>query len=348
MFKASPLISNTGISPFSSQLLAIGVGVAMAIASATAAAQDAYPDKPIRLIVPYPPGGATDVIGRVMAQKLSTALGQTVVVDNRAGATGNLGAAIVAKEKPDGYTLLLARTGSQAILPAIMPTSTKYKWDDYTFIGTLELNPYGCVVNAKSPYKNFDELATALRTKGKTLNFGTAGSLTTNDMGPRQLFKLLKLTDQVPTQIGYKGTGDAVMSLLGGETEFACGSLGPFLALMKAGRLRAMFVTNPERMTTLPDVPTARELGYPEMEAIVGWSALYGPAKLPADVRDKLVAALKVVATDPAWLAGTAQTGSLPYILSPDETKEFARRQHALYRTLGEMMNLIDSKAAMQ
>ena len=348
MFKASPLTRHTGISPFASQLFAIGAGVAMAIASTTAAADGAYPNRPITLIAPYSTGGDADVAARNFGIAASKVLGQTIVVVNKTGASGVIGSAQVVAAPPDGYTLLLARTGSQAILPAIMPTSTKYKWDDYTFIGTLELNPYGCVVNAKSPYKNFEELATALRTKGKTMNFGTAGSLTTNDMGPRQLFKLLKLTDQVPTQIGYKGTGDAVMSLLGGETEFACGSLGPFLALMKAGRLRAMFVTNPERMTTLPDVPTARELGYPEMEAIVGWSALYGPAKLPADVRDKLVAALKVVATDPAWLAGTAQTGSLPYILSPDETKEFARRQHALYRTLGEMMNLIDSKAAMQ
>ncbi len=348
MFKASQLMRHTGILRFASRSFAIGVGAAMAIASTSAAAQSAYPNRPITLIAPYSTGGDADVAARNFGIAASKVLGQTIVVVNKTGASGVIGSAQVVAAPPDGYTLLLARTGSQAILPAIMPTSTKYKWDDYTFIGTLELNPYGCVVNAKSPNKTFDDLATALRTKGKTLNFGTAGSLTTNDMGPRQLFKLLKLTDQVPTQIGYKGTGDAVMSLLGGETEFACGSLGSFMALIKAGRLRALFITNAERMAALPDVPTARELGYTEMEAIVGWSALYGPAKLPADVRDKLVAALKVVATDPAWIAATGQTGSLPYVLSPDETKEFALRQYTLYRTLGEMMNLIDSKAVMQ
>jgi tripartite-type tricarboxylate transporter receptor subunit TctC len=180
------------------------------------------------------------------------------------------------------------------------------------------------------------------------MNFGTAGSLTTNDMGPRQLFRLLKLTDQTPAQIPYKGSGEASMSLLGGETDFACGSLGSFISLIKAGRLRALMTTTAERMPSLPDVPTARELGFAEMESIVGWSALYGPPKMPADIRDKLAATLKTIASDPAWIAATAQTGSLPYVRSPDETRDFAKGQYTLYRTLGELLNLIDSKALSQ
>lgn len=317
--------------------------VAALLAGSTTLAQP-YPNRPITLIAPYSAGGDADLAARNFAAAATRVLGQSVVVLNKTGASGVIGSAQVIASPPDGYTLLLARTGSQAILPAIMPTATKYKWDEYTFIGTLELNPYGCVVNAKSPYRTFEDLVQAMRTKGKTMNFGTAGVLTTNDMGPRQLFKMLKLTEQTPTQIPYKGTGEASMSLLAGQTEFACGSLGSFLAQIKAGALRAVVVTTAERMASLADVPTARELGYTEMESIVGWSAVFGPPKLPTDVRDRLVAALKTIATDPAWLAATAQTGSLPSIRSPDETRDFVQQQYQLYRALGESLNIIDSK----
>lgn len=342
------LLAGTGHQSRLLHYLSVAITAATLVAGNAAIAQAPYPNRSITVIAPYSAGGDADVAARNFAATAQRVLGQTVVVINKTGASGVIGSSQVIAAPPDGYTLLLARTGSQAILPAIMPTNTKYKWDDYTFIGTLELNPYGCTVNAKSPYNTFEDLANALRTKGKTMNFGTAGSLTTNDMGPRQLFRLLKLTEQTPTQVPYKGSGEASMSLLSGETDFACGSLGSFLSLIKAGRLRALVATTAERIPSLPDVPTARELGYGEMEAIVGWSAVYGPPKMANDVRDKLAAALKMVAADPAWLAATAQTGSLPFVRSPDETREFAKSQYTLYKTLGELLNLIDSKTLLQ
>ncbi|MFO1328803.1 MAG: tripartite tricarboxylate transporter substrate binding protein [Rubrivivax sp.] len=333
------------IRPMRRTMLAAAAALAALAACGAAQAQGAYPVKPITLISPYSAGGDADLAARTLAAAAQKVLGQPMVVVNRVGASGVIGSAAVVSAPPDGYTLLLARTGSQAILPAIQPTATKYKWDDYTFIGMLELNPYGCVVGAKSPYKTFAELVQAIRTNGKNLNYGTAGQLTTNDMGPRQLFRLLKLTpEQTPTQIPYKGTGEASASLVGGQTEFACGSMGPSLGLIKGGQLRALMVTTPERMSQLPDVPTARELGYAEMEPIVGWSALFGPPGLPADIRDKLADMLKKVAADPAWQAGTATTASLPYVKSPEETREFMRVQFQLYRSLGETLGLIDAK----
>lgn len=319
--------------------------VAMAVAAAPAMAQSAWPSRPITVIAPYSAGGDADLAARNFAAAAQKALGQTVIVMNKVGASGVIGSAQVVAAPPDGYTLLLARTGSQSILPAIQPTTTKYKWDDYTFIGTLELNPYGCMVSTKSAYKTFEDLVKAIKTNGKKLNFGTAGTLTTNDMGPRQLFRLLKLSpEQTPTQIPYKGTGDATLSLLSGDTEFACGSMGPSLSHIKSGALRGLIVTTSERLKDLPDVPTARELGYAEMEKIVGWSAIFGPPGLPKDVRDRLVGALKVIPNDPAWLAATAVTGSVPYVTSPEETREFARTQFELYRALGEQMHIIDSQ----
>ncbi|RCW67475.1 tripartite tricarboxylate transporter substrate binding protein [Pseudorhodoferax soli] len=320
------------------------LGAGLLLAAGLAAAQSGYPDRPITVVAPYSAGGDADLAARTFAAAATRALGQPVVVLNKVGASGVIGSAQVIAAPPDGYTLLLARTGSQAILPAVMPTSTRYKWDDYTFIGTLELNPYGCVVNAKSQYKTFGDLVEGMKARGKSLNYGTAGVLTTNDMGPRQLFRLLKLTDQTPTQIPYKGTGEAVTSLLAGQTEFSCGSLGSFLAHVRAGSLRALMVTSAERMAELPEVPTARELGYAPMEGIVGWSAVLAPPGLPADVRARLVAAMQAIAKDPQWRAATAQTASIPSVKPPEETREFVRQQYELYRSLGEMLGIIDAK----
>jgi tripartite-type tricarboxylate transporter receptor subunit TctC len=319
-----------------------GLPWALALVASGALAQGAYPNRPITLIAPYSVGGDADLAARAFAAAAQRVLGQPVLVQNKVGASGIIGSAQALAAPPDGYTLLLGRPGSQSILPAIVPATTKYKWDDFSIVGLLELNPYGCMVNAKSPYRNFEEFARALRERGKSMNFGTAGQLTTNDMGPRQLFKSLGLTDQTPTQVPYKGTGEATTSLMTGETDFACGSIGTFFALIKNGSLRALLVTTPERMASLPDVPTARELGFPDMERIVGWSGIYGPPGLPADVVGRLAQALKAIGEDASWRRATEQMGSIPRVLPPDETREFARAQYQIYRALGESLNLID------
>lgn len=323
-------------------ILALGAGILTAVAG-TAAAQD-YPNRTITVIAPYSAGGDADLAARNVSAALQKVLGQPVVVLNKTGGSGVIGSASAIASPPDGYTLLLGRTGSQAILPAIQPTKTKYGWEPYTFLATLELNPYGCLVNAKSDYKTFKDLADAIKSKGKGLNYGTAGLLTTNDMGPRLLFKLLNVSkEQTPTEIPYRGTGEAAQSLLAGQTDFSCGSLGSFLGFVQGGLLRPVMVTTAKRIESMPDVPTSRELGYADMEGIVGWSALLGPPGMPADVTNKLVAAMGKIAKDEAWLAGTARTGSVPYVLSPNETKEYMRKQFELYKSLGESLGLIDA-----
>ena len=319
------------------------VGLAAGVGALPARAEPGYPTRTITLVAPFSAGGDADAAARNFAAYASKVLGQSVVVLNRTGASGVIGSASVVNATPDGYTLLLSRTGSQAIMPAIEPAVTKYKWDDFTFIGMLETNPYGCVVNAKSPYKTFPELVKALQTSGKQMNFGTAGVMTTNDLGPRLLFKLLKLTDQMPTQVPYKGSGEASASLLSGFTQFACGSLGSFLSLAKSGQLRILMTTSPSRLPVFPDVPTARELGLNEMEGVVGWSGVFGPPNLPADVRDRIAAAIRTIAEDPAWVAATATTGSLPFVRTPEETRDYMRSQFQLYRSLGESLKIIDS-----
>lgn len=323
-------------------LLGAVIAAGVLAASPAQAETQPYPNRPVMLIAPYSAGGDSDLAARNFAAAAQRALGVPVVVVNKPGASGVMGSAQVLATQPDGYTLLLARPGSQAILPAVMPKRTKYKWDEFTAIGLLELNPYGCITRA-ADYRSFEDFVAALKQKGKALNFGTAGVLTTNDMGPRQLFHTLKL-DRAnwPTQIPYKGTGEAVASLLAGDTQFACGSIGTFLPQIRAGVLRALMVTTPERLKEFPNVPTARELGYPDLERITGWSAIYGPPKLPREVTTRIAEVIKGLSKDAEWVKGTEQTGSIPYLKAPDATLEFARGQFDLYRSLGELLDIID------
>jgi tripartite-type tricarboxylate transporter receptor subunit TctC len=322
------------------QVLTCAFAVALGSHSFASFAQN-YPSRPITVVSPYAAGGDADFAARNFAAAAQKILGQAVVVVNRPGASGVIGSAAVVSAATDGYTLLLARPGSQSILPAIMPSRTKYKWDDYTMIGLLELNPYGCFVKANK-FKNYADFAAGLKSRGKQMNFGTAGTLTTNDMGPRQLFKMLGLGDNAPTQIPYKASNEAMVALLSGEIDFACASIGTFVPMVKNGDLMALIVTTPERVSVLPDTPTARELGLADLERIIGWSGIFGPAHLPQDIQSKLQQVMKSVASDASWIAATEKIGSIPYVKNPEETRAFARDQFQLYRSLGESLRIID------
>jgi tripartite-type tricarboxylate transporter receptor subunit TctC len=323
--------------------LAASLVISTAGTAGSAIAQSGpYPNRPITLVAPYSVGGDSDLAARAFATYAQKNLGQPVVVINRPGASGIIGSAFVLRAEPDGYTLLLARPGSQSILPALSPTNTKYKWDDFGFVGLLELNPYGCAVRGNSPYKSYEDLVKALKTNAGKLNYGTAGVATTNDMGPRLLFNLLKLGDKVPQQIPYKGTGDATTALLAGEVDFSCGSIGTMLSLIKGGQLRALLITTPTRYKELPDVPTAAELGIPELGQIIGWSGIYAPKGTPKSVVDRLVEALKELDRTPGWRATTEKMGSIPNIQGPEEAAAFAKTQYETYLNLGRSMDIID------
>ena len=209
-------------------------------------------------------------------------------------------------------------------------------------MGLLELNPYGCAVRKDSPIKNFDDLSKALKTNAKSLNYGTAGVATTNDMGPRLLFNLLNLGENIPQQIPYKGTGEATSALLAGQIDFSCGSIGTMYSLIKDGQLRALLVTTPTRYKELPDVPTAAELGIPELGQIIGWSGIYAPVGTPKPVVDKLVQAMMEMDGNPAWRNATEKIGSIPYIKGQKEATEFAKTQYETYLSLGKKLNIID------
>ncbi|MEO5844978.1 MAG: tripartite tricarboxylate transporter substrate binding protein [Caldimonas sp.] len=316
--------------------------VAALLAAATCAAHAqgrSYPDHPVTLVVPFSAGGDADVAARSLAAVAQQVTGQAHLPVNRAGASGAIGSTAVKNAKPDGYTLLLARVGSQVVLPALQP-SVGYKWNDFTLLGLLELNPVVCVTRGDSPIRSMKDLVDALRARPGKLNYSTSGAATILNFGPQLLFDVLKLGKDAAVQIAYKGGSEAALAVLAGDVDFSCGNLTSVIGNIKGGKLRALVTTTPERLRDLADVPTAREAGFPQLEAIVGWSALYGPPGMSAELVDRWVGILQAAARDPQWLAATEKAGSIPRVLSPAETEKFAAEQFAVYERLGRQLQI--------
>jgi tripartite-type tricarboxylate transporter receptor subunit TctC len=307
---------------------------------AAAAAQSRYPAKPIAIIVPFAAGGDSDISARTLGQHATKYLNsQPLVAWNRVGASGAIGSMAAKNATPDGYTLLMARIASHAILPAI-DTKTPYKWNDFTMLSLVELNPYVCVVKGDSAVKTMPALIEQIRKSPGKLNFATSGVGTIQNFGPQYLFTLAKLTKDHAVGIHYKSGGDVTVSLLGGQVDFACNNVTTILSHIKAGTLRALMSTTPKRLAELADVPTSRELGWPEMERITGWSALMGPPKMAKEAVDRWTEVLGKLASDPDWLAANARVGNIPAIRSPAETLRFVREQYELYERLATSLGI--------
>ena len=319
-------------------MMAIAMG-AVSLAVAAPAAAQAYPDRPVQLVVPFSTGGDSDLSARNLAPAMQKVIGQTVVVVNRAGASGAIGSQVVKDAKPDGYTLLLARIGSQALLPALKP-NLGYRWDDFSFLGLIERNPFVCAVHADSPYRTFGDLVGAMKKNPGKLNYSTSGPGTILNLGPQMIFDALKLGPEAAVQVAYKGGGDAAMAVLSRDVDFNCVNLTSLIGNIKGGKMRALFTTTPTRWKDIPDVPTVRELGYPQLEAIIGWSALYGPPGMPADLIAYWRDVLAKVAKDQRWLDGMARIGGMPSIMSPADTRRFAASQFELYDSIGKRLGI--------
>jgi len=307
-------------------------------ASTTVAAQ--YPLRPILLVVPYTTGSDADLAARNLAQHASRYLdGQSVVVMNQPGASGSIGTLAIRNAAPDGYRLLLMRIASQVILPA-MERKTPYRWNEFTFLSVLEINPYVCAVKNDAPYASMQDLIAEIRKQPGKLNYATVGDGTLQNFGPQYLFSLVGLPKDAAVGVPYKGSGDLSASLLGGQTQFACSNLGAMLGHFRAGTLRPLMTTTREPLKELPGTPTARTLGWPEMERLAAWSALAGPARMPREVVERWTDVLAKLATDPAWLAGVAKLGGIPAVRTPAETEQFVQDQYLLYEPLAQRLGL--------
>jgi tripartite-type tricarboxylate transporter receptor subunit TctC len=309
------------------------LAAALALAASQALAQGAYPSKPITFVIPFAAGGDSDLSGRNVGQHASKYLNnQPIVPVNRTGASGVIGAMAVRNAAPDGYTLLVARIATHAIVPAL-ESKVPYKWDDWTMLSLIELNPYVCFVKGDSTYRTAAELIDAIRANPGKLNFSTAGVGTSQNMAAQYLMTLAGLTKDHAVGIHYKGGGEVTTAVLGGQVQFACNNAPTVIPQVKAGALRALFVT-PERLAELPDVPSAREAGFPDMAKIVGWTALMGPPGMPKEAVDKWVDVFARLAKDPDWQSGNARLGGIAAIRSPAETERFVREQFELYDRL--------------
>ncbi len=314
------------------------VSFLLALASAAALAQG-YPAKPITLIIPFAAGGDSDLSGRNLAVHAQKYLNnQPMVPVNRAGASGAIGTMWVKNAAPDGYTLLVARIATHAILPAL-DSKLQYKWNEFTMLSLIELNPYICFVRGDAPIRSAAELVNAIRANPGKLNFATAGVGTSQNMASQYFMTLAGLTKDHAVGIHFKGGGEVTTAVLAAQVNFACNNAPTVIPQVRAGALRALFVT-PARLPEIPDVPSAAEAGFPGMNAIVGWTALMGPPGLPREVVERWTAVFQQLARDPGWQQGNARLGGIAAIRSPAETERFVREQFELYSRLVQILGI--------
>jgi tripartite-type tricarboxylate transporter receptor subunit TctC len=286
-----------------------------------AAAQEAWPVKSVRLIVPFAPGGATDVIARVVGQRLSARWKQTVVIDNRAGAGGNLGADLVAKSPADGYTLLLA-SGSITINPFIYKDMPFDTWKDLVPITNVASGPMLVVVPDASPVKNLKDLIALAKSKPGSINFGSAGVGSQVHLAAENLASAAHIE---LTHVPYKGEAVAYNDLIAGQIDLMVGNFAPASALLGKRRLRALAVTGKTRSEQLPDVPTVAESGLPGFEN-TGWFGLLAPAGTPKAVLAKIQSDVAAVVAETDTKARLYVMGMKPVANS---SAEFAASMQA-------------------
>jgi tripartite-type tricarboxylate transporter receptor subunit TctC len=273
--------------------MAFVTAIAMIVTIPYAAAQGAYPTKPVRLVVPFPAAGTTDILARAVAQKLSEAWGQQVIVDNRPGAGGNIGSELVAKAAPDGYTLLMGTVGTHAINPSLYSKMPYDHVKDFTPVILVAGVPNVLVVNPSLPVHSVQELIAYGKANPGKLNFASSGNGTSIHLSG-ELFKTL--TGIQMTHVPYKGSAPALTDLVGGQVQLMFDNLPSSLAFIKGGQLRALAVTSATRSATLPELPTLAESGLPGFEAS-SWFGVLAPAGTPKDIVDKLNGAVA------SWLA---------------------------------------------
>jgi tripartite-type tricarboxylate transporter receptor subunit TctC len=264
-------------------LLAAALCAAATLHAAGAAAQ-AWPAKPIRLMVPFPPGGSTDIVARIVAQKLSERLGQSIVIENRGGAGGTIGTALLAKSAPDGYNLGVASTSTHVVAPGVY---AKLEYDpvkDFAPVGLMAISPYLLVVNPSVPAKSVQELVALAKKQPGKLNYASAGVGSTTQLA-MEMLKAVSGTYML--HIPYNGNGPAGTAVVAGQVEILFGSLPSLLGHAKGGRVRALAVGTPKRSPSLPDVPTVAESGYPGFDASL-WLGIVAPAGTPQAIVDRL------------------------------------------------------------
>jgi len=303
--------------------------------TAPALAQE-YPTRTITLVVPFPPGGGNDSMARIIADKLSTSLGQQVIVDNRGGAGGVIGSRAVAKAAPDGYTLLLGHTGSMGINPSLYANAGYDPRKDFTALGLIAVMPMAFLAHPPSPVKSMSDLVAMAKKEPGKINIGSSPKGT----GSHLCAELFMASAGVQMNlVPYKGTAQSINDLVAGHVSVACNIIQPALGNIRAGTLRPLAVTSTKRSSLLPDVPTAAESGLPGFEAEL-YYGLLAPAGTPRPIVERINKELRAALASEDVRARIANDAAEPMASTPEEHAALLDRDETKWSTLIRKLNL--------
>ena len=314
----------------------IGIAAALATLFASLAGAQQYPQKTIRIVVGFPPGGGTDVVARIIGAKLGDLWGQTVVVDNRAGATGTIGADIVAKSAPDGYTLIMGHVNSHGIAPNLFKKLPYDAQRDFAMVAYVGYVPNVLVVHPSIPAKTVKELTAIAKTRPGQLNYASSGVGSTQHLAG-EMYKLATGVNIV--HVPYKGSGPAVIDLLAGHVSMNFDTMPPVLSHIRAGKLRALALTTPKRSPTMPEVPTMMESGLTGF-SMTNWYGVMAPGKTQREIVTKLNAEINKIVMIPDQKTKLEEVGTQLDPMSPEQFAKFLESEIAKYAKLIKAANV--------
>lgn len=295
-----------------------------------------YPNRPIRIVVPYAPGGGADSFARLAAPELEKVLKTTIIIENKAGGNTAIGAQTVAKSRPDGYTLLFT-TDTSTVANAVMYENLAYNPDELAPVGTLSEVGLGLVVRNDLPVNTFQDLATYVQNnKNLNLAYGSYGVGSQAHMMGEAFNKLFN-TDVV--HVPYQGAAPAVADVIGGQVLFTFPTLITAAGNVKAGKLKFLAVTGNERMPSQPDVPTLKELGYEKM-SVGAWYGYYAPKEIPADIANVFNNALATILKDPVFVQKLADRGAVPLVSTPEQMQQLINKDRVFMKDLVDLTNI--------
>jgi tripartite-type tricarboxylate transporter receptor subunit TctC len=319
-----------------SSLLRFTILVLVGITFCSPAAAQQYPARPIRMLIGFPPGGGTDIVGRIVAQKLSENLGQQIIAENRGGATGMVAAELAARAAPDGYTIMMAHIAAMSILPSLYPKMAYDTAKDFAPITLVAIGPNLLVVHPSVPAKNVKELIALAKARPGQLQFASPGSGSVQHLSG-ELFKLQAKVDML--HVPYKGSGQSIVDLIAGHVHLDFDSVPPVLPHVRTGRLRALAVTTEKRFSILPDIPTVTEGGVPGFDMSTWWG-LVAPAAVNRDIIARLQNDTVKVLRQPDVKERIAFAGADTVGNTADQFGAFIRSETAKYARIVKDANI--------